>query len=124
MPRSVSKTFVLPAAAMARASPCDLDNVFRFRICVGASAAVRVPSPSCSSLFAPQQRTVPSFLSAHECEEPAATMATPDERYITLWGVSWGSPLNPKPSCPDSFFPQQDTAPSPDEAHVCCAPVA
>src|SRR5436309_1650430 len=66
--------------------------------------------PSSPQVLSPQQRTLPSWRSAQVCQ-PAAEIATAPEIPATVTGVEAVVTV-PSPSWPDSFAPQQRTAPS------------
>ena len=86
----------------------------------GVAASTSVPSPSCPMKFWPQQRTVPSDMTAHECCVPAAIEVTADKP-VTGVGVERLTRVL-SPSCPSPLLPQQRTAPSLSRAQVCPNP--
>jgi len=87
----------------------------------GVNRLVVVPSPNWPQLFLPQHRTSPATNTAHECEVPAETDATPDDKPDTPMGVD-RFVVVPSPNWPAPLLPQHRTAPDPNTAHECDHP--
>ncbi len=87
-------------------TPLDSEATFD-----GVGRSVSVLSPSWPSLFRPQHFTPPPLVSAQLWKAPALTVAMPLPRPVTATGSPW-SKVDPLPSCPDAFRPQQYAAPA------------
>src|SRR4051794_15861656 len=81
----------------------------------GVGRGVVVPSPSCPTLFAPQQYATPST-TAHECAVPTATSNAGDQGSSVVGPVmssgiasAYALAVAPFPICPDAFLPQPQT---------------
>src|SRR5919199_605110 len=87
------------------------------RTCAGVSRRARVvPSPSFPLVLSPQQRPVPSVITAQVKKTPAVIAVAPD-RPATLTGDNELIRV-PFPSCPVKFAPQQRAVPSLSTAQV------
>ena len=83
----------------------------------GVERAVRVPSPSWPSLFAPQHFTAPPETTAHVCHHPTA-IEVASFNPLTVTGVDVEATAVPLPSCPELLLPQHCTVPPDRRAHV------
>src|SRR5262245_58244945 len=80
--------------------------------------------PSWPLEFAPQQKTPPESVRAHVWKDPAEMATTPAPTSGTVTGTGNElSKVEPMPSWPTSFLPQQNTRPSGSSiAQVCRFP--
>src|SRR5690606_5654680 len=104
LPSASTQVWAAPAVMLVSCLPDSDPDVLT---AVGALRSIVVPSPSCPSLFSPQQYGVPSA-STQVCSAPAATSVTvlPARTPSTAMGrVRFV--VVPSPSLPDVFSPQQ-----------------
>ncbi len=88
----------------------------------GTSCGVVVElSPIWPESLAPQHCTPPTLMTAHVCDAPASTAATPLARPDTSVATR-RCVLELSPSWPSALLPQHCTPPVPSNAHVCTAP--
>ena len=85
-----------------------------------------MPSPSWPELLSPQQRTVPSPMTAQEVEPAeSALIAVVDADSPVMPETKTGTELPaalPSPNCPAKFEPQHCTVPAAITAHECALP--
>src|SRR4051812_4912574 len=102
---------------MAVASPIPVTGVPPVRTYANVEAF-----PAWPSRFAPQQRTCPLLISAHECESPSASAVAPETPTTVTGEVELASWASPFPSWPELFWPQHRTVPSSRMAHAWSEP--